>query len=237
MTLKDSEKTMMADQSQTAAVRGDESSQAPANLPPIRTLLYDLGNVLVNFSHDRMFAQVGQLCGLPGPEVRQRVIASGWDRRFDQGRCSPAEFHAACCELVGHPLPEAALNRAVSDIFFDPTPAMMALLPQLKQLGVRLVLLSNTNLWHVAWIRQQWSVLNAFDHLVLSYEAQAVKPEPAIFQAALAAIDCPPENCFYTDDIAEYIAAGRAHGLQAEVFTTPAAHLAELRRRGLAIAG
>ena len=50
-----------------------------------------------------------------------------------------------------------------------------------------------------------------------------LKPQPEIFAAALAAIRCPPEQCFYTDDIAEYVAAGRTYGLIAEVYTNAAA--------------
>jgi FMN phosphatase YigB (HAD superfamily) len=46
-----------------------------------------------------------------------------------------------------------------------------------------------------------------------------VKPEPKIFEAALAKVGVPTENCFYTDDIATYVDVGRSFGLQAEVFT------------------
>ena len=45
-------------------------------------------------------------------------------------------------------------------------------------------------------------LLERFDALVLSYEVGAVKPEPAIFEAALKAIECRPAECFFADDIA-----------------------------------
>ncbi len=95
----------------------------------------------------------------------------------------------------------------------------MPVIDWLKRSGVRLVLLSNTSRWHLEWIRRKWNVLDAFDQLVLSYEVGAIKPEPAIFESALTAIQCPPEHCFYTDDIPAYVARGREFGLQAEVFT------------------
>ena len=57
-----------------------------------------------------------------------------------------------------------------------------------------------------------------------------MKPDLAIFHAALEKIHCVPNECFYTDDIATYVQVGRAVGLQAEVFRdvkTLQSHLAE----------
>ncbi len=62
-------------------------------------------------------------------------------------------------------------------------------------------------------------MLQRFDACVLSYQVGAVKPEKAIFRAALDAIGCLPAECFYTDDVVQYVEAGRAFGLLAEVFT------------------
>ena len=66
-------------------------------------------------------------------------------------------------------------------------------------------------------------------------EDGAIKPEPAIFEAALAAVRCRPAEAFYTDDIAAYVEAGRSHGLDAEVFTTATALRAHLAVRGIRV--
>jgi putative hydrolase of the HAD superfamily len=62
-----------------------------------------------------------------------------------------------------------------------------------------------------------------------------VKPEPAIYQAALAKIGCRPEQCFYTDDIADYVQAGRSFGLDAEVFATTTELESQLSDRGVVL--
>jgi HAD superfamily hydrolase (TIGR01509 family) len=79
----------------------------------------------------------------------------------------------------------------------------------------------------------QWDVLDRFDHLVLSYEVGAVKPEEAIYHAALQAIECAPGETLYTDDIEPYVEQGRAVGLQAVQFTGTAQYLRDLRRFGV----
>jgi putative hydrolase of the HAD superfamily len=73
-------------------------------------------------------------------------------------------------------------------------------------------------------------VLEPFDELLLSYDVGAIKPEAGMYEAALKAIRCRPEECFYTDDIPTYVARGREFGLQAEIFTDVTAlrgHLAD----------
>ena len=89
----------------------------------------------------------------------------------------------------------------------------------LKQQGYRLLLLSNTTISHFEFIQQHWNMLSLFDDYILSYEVNAMKPEAAIYQAALSKIECAPEEAFFTDDIPENIEQARKHGLKAEVFT------------------
>ena len=112
---------------------------------------------------------------------------------------------------------------------------MRPILEGLKKQGLRLVLLSNTSISHFEWIQQRYDFPALFDDLVLSYEVGAIKPEEAIFRAALDKIDCDPEECFYTDDISAYVAAGRTYGLQAEIFTGANDLREHLRMRGVSL--
>ncbi|MBX3280826.1 MAG: HAD-IA family hydrolase, partial [Acidobacteria bacterium] len=126
----------------------------------------------------------------------------------------------------------AALSTACSDIFRLNEP-IVPVIEALKRQGLRLVVLSNTSRWHIDWIRRHWPVLDLFDQLVLSYEVGAIKPETPMYEAALKAIHCRPEECFYTDDIPAYVDRGREFGLQAEVFTEVDRLIEHLHNRGL----
>jgi len=184
---------------------------------PVRTLLIDLGNVLLFFSHERMCVQIAQACHGSLADLQQILFEGQLQRRFEQGEVSEEGFRQVLEAELGRTLDAEALRRAGSDIFSLNEP-MVPLLDRWKRDGYRLVLLSNTCITHYEWVLEHFDLLNRFDECVLSYRVGAVKPDEAIFRAALEAIQCPPEECFYTDDIEEYVAGGRSFGLRAEVF-------------------
>jgi HAD superfamily hydrolase (TIGR01509 family) len=68
---------------------------------------------------------------------------------------------------------------------------------------------------------------------VLSYEVKAMKPQSAIFQAAVDRAGCRPEECFYTDDIAAYVEAARELGIDAVQFESLGQLQRELTARGI----
>lgn len=200
----------------------------------IRTFLFDMGNVLTRFSHDRMCDQIGTLCEMTGDEMRRLLIDSGLQWEFERGHITEETFRDRLSDLVERSLDRNELRRASSDIF-DPILEMRPILDALKSRGHRLVLLSNTTISHYEWIREKFTFLEPFDHCVVSFEAGAMKPDPPIYQAALQAIHCEPWEAFYTDDIPEYVAKGREYGFQAETFTTPESLLRQLADRGIVI--
>lgn len=199
-----------------------------------RAFLFDMGNVLVHFSHERMCAQVGRLCGLTADQMKAILFDSRLQWDFERGKLTEAEFHTRLQHDTGRTLDLAALRLAGSDIF-ELNHSILPLLAELKARGHRLVLLSNTSTSHFQFVWERFEVLQLFDEFVTSYRVGAVKPEPAIFEAALEAIDCDPQSCFYTDDIEAYVTVGRTFGLQAEVFTDTANLLGQLAARGLVL--
>lgn len=200
----------------------------------IRTCLFDMGNVLVYFSHDRMCEQLGQLCDRSTAEIRQLLIDSGVQWNYERGQISPTQLHEWLQEATSRKFPFEDLNRASSDIFWLNEP-IVPVLDQLKAQGLRLVLLSNTCITHFEWVRDHYDVLQRFDACVTSCGAGAIKPEPAIYAAALREIGCEPGECFYTDDIPNYVAAGRQHGLLAEVFTDVPNLRGQLSQHGVTV--
>lgn len=196
-----------------------------------RTLLYDLGNVLVYFSHERMYEQIGEVCGRTGADVHD-FLAQGLMLDCEEGRFEDEDFHAEIERWSGRPVDPQALRRAGSDIFW-PNEAMLEVLRRVRATGRRLVLLSNTSRAHVEFVRERWDVLDAFDACVLSFEVGATKPKREIFEAALARIGCEPSECFYTDDVAPYVEAARALDFDAEVFVDAQTHVRQLQVRGV----
>jgi len=200
----------------------------------LHTIVFDMGNVLVHFSHDRMCAQIGALCGQSAAQIRVALLESGLNADFERGFLNPEELCDRLSRAVGQSFKLNALSNAYADIFTLNEP-MLAILDALKDQGRRLVLLSNTSVWHFDFIWERWPILQKLDDHVVSYKAGAIKPEPGIFQALLPLLQCPPENSFYTDDIADYIRTGREYGLQAEAFIDDIALRYQLKNRGIEV--
>jgi HAD superfamily hydrolase (TIGR01509 family) len=60
-----------------------------------------------------------------------------------------------------------------------------------------------------------------------------MKPSSKIYEAAIRAAQCAPDECFFTDDIPDYVEAARAHGIDAVTFESREQIERELRSRGV----
>jgi glucose-1-phosphatase len=198
----------------------------------IKTCLFDMGNVLVFFSHDRMRRQMGGLCGKTAADIQRLIFDSGLQWDYERGRLSRAEFHRQFELAVKQSVDPQALDFAVSDIFVLNS-SIVPVIAALKARGLRLVLMSNTSIAHFEFIWKKYTILQQFDAFTVSYESDAIKPEHPIYERALNLIECAPEECFYTDDIAAYIEAAKPFGLDAELFTQTAALVEQLYARGI----
>jgi len=183
----------------------------------IQSCIFDLGNVLVFFSHDRMVQNIASASGASPTVVREFLFDSGFQEEIETGRVTEEQFHAEFESFTDASVPIDALRLAVGDIFELNAP-MVPLLKELKAAGIRLVLLSNTCVTHIEFVRSRWTVLDLFDDITMSCEVGALKPDPAIYESALAQAKCDPADCFYTDDIEDYVTQAVSMGIQAHVY-------------------
>lgn len=185
---------------------------------PTKACLFDMGNVLVHFSHEKMCQNIADVCQQPIERCRELLFENDLQQRIETGLISEEDFHREFEKHLECEVPFQDLKRAAADIF-TLNEDIVPLLHQLKQAGIRLVLLSNTSVTHVDFIRQKFDVLDLFDDLTVSYEVKAMKPAAAIYHDAVGKAGCEPSECFYTDDIEDYILAARKLNIAAAVFT------------------
>ena len=204
-------------------------------MPP-KFIYFDLGNVLLNFSHPRMCRQMAEVAGLSEEAVFQALFSSGLELDYERGRVSTPEFYEQFCAATGTRPDLERLSHAACDIFSVHV-GTKRILSQLLAAGYRLGLLSNTNEMHYNFFaRGRYALIpTAFEQLVLSFEVGAIKPEPQIFTAAIEKAGVRPEEIFFTDDIAGHVEGARAAGIDAVQFTTPAALLDALLERGVRV--
>lgn len=198
----------------------------------IDTFLFDLGNVLVYFSHERMFAQMAALCERPPEEISKLCRESGINDRLERGEISEERYHREFENLVRRPVDPDRLYHAASDIFSS-NDSIRPIVAKIKDKGLRLVLLSNTTSAHFRFIKERFNVLELFDEWIVSYEVGAMKPDAPMYEVALEKIQCPADRCFYSDDLEVNVEAGRRFGLRSEIYTDTPTLVKQLRQRGL----
>ena len=198
----------------------------------IRTLIFDLGRVIVPFDFRRGYEKMSRRCGLAPEEIRARLSSDGLVRQFESGGIGPHEFHRHVERLLGAQVSYEEFCEIWFSVFLPETLIADEFLEKLHA-NYRTVLLSNTNPIHFEMIRERYPILRHFDALVLSYEVKAMKPDPRIYAAAVEAARCAPQECFFTDDIPEYVEAARRAGIDAVVFEGQEALERELAARGV----
>ena len=93
--------------------------------------------------------------------------------------------------------------------------------------------MSNTNELHWEGVLSVFEPRGLLDALVLSFRLGATKPDPAFWDAAVAAAGCAPGDCLYADDRPELVAAAAARGIPGFVVSGPGTFARALAVRGL----
>jgi putative hydrolase of the HAD superfamily len=196
-----------------------------------KAIIFDLGGVLIHFDFRRAYRALAEVCPYAADGISERIAATGLVERFETGLVEPRDFFAQLSQTLELRVDYDGFRRIWNHIFTGP------LLPESLLRGLalryRLLLLSNTNAIHFEMIRQAYPMLRHFHDMALSYQVQALKPRPEIFQVALERAGCRPEECFYTDDTAAHVDAARALGIDAERFVDREQLERELRVRGI----
>jgi len=202
-------------------------------MPP-SFLYFDLGNVLLHFSHEQGFRQMAEVAGIEVAQVRAAIADIDLVARYERGEIASYEYYEIFCERTGTRPDYDALADAAGAIFTVNWP-MKTVVANLAAAGHRLGILSNTCEIHWSYLSDgRYSTIpDLFEVAVQSNLVGAIKPEPKIYQAAAERAGVAPSEIFFTDDIPGHIAAARVAGFDAVQYTTTSALVTELRKRGV----
>ena len=198
----------------------------------MKTLIFDLGKVIVPFDFNRAWVQMEARYGLTPAEIRSRLTGTGLYDAFEAGSIEPREFVAQMCRHLEIDISYEDFCPVWTSIFLPETLLSDSFLAALAS-RYRLVLLSNTNVIHFEMIRATYPLLRHFHAFVLSYLLGELKPAPGIYREAIRVAECKAEECFFTDDIQENVDGAIREGIDAVLFVSAEQLEAELRSRGL----
>ena len=183
----------------------------------IRSIIFDMGNVLRDFSPMRSI-----LPYVTGPDAeliaRELFGKEEW-RGLDRGTITYGEAARLCKARIPQ-----RLHGKVDEIldhwheYMPEDPEMAEVCRRLKENGYRLYLLSNASVRFEAY-RNEFQALKHFDGAIVSAFYQAVKPDEKIYRILFDTYSLKPEECFFVDDNPENVAAGRRLAMPGHVFT------------------
>lgn len=172
------------------------------------TILFDIGNVLLNLHFERFHETVlsdGQT-NLP-----EEMLAL--KDPYESGQISDEDFITRSLDLLDSPLTREEFTSAWQDIFSLNKP-MWDVVRQLQAANHRLILFSNTNAIHAEYFLKTYPSFSLFHNHHFSHETGANKPDPVFYENAIHDYDLIPEQTLYLDDLAENIDTGIALGFR-----------------------
>jgi len=174
-------------------------------------VVFDVGKVLYEWDLRHLYRKL-----IPDP-VRLEwfvttVVTPEWHFQHDAGRPTletVAELIA--CYPAERELIEVFVPRWLETIP-GPVPGMATLVDDIIARGTKLFAITNFGAEFWPAFRANAPMFRYFDDVLVSGEEKLIKPDPAIFTAAIARFDIDPTRALFVDDLAANVAAARNQG-------------------------
>lgn len=182
----------------------------------IRNVIFDMGQVLLKFTPERIFSPF-----FPDVEdlalVTRVIFDSGEWSAIDTGLVSEEETVEGWIRAL--PAHEEAIRALMATWYRGMTPVegMGELVAELKEEGYRCYLLSNTSARFFEY-SDTVPTLRMLDGYLISAVERLSKPDPAIFYLALERFGVKAEECYFVDDNAENIKGAATCGIRGFCF-------------------
>jgi putative hydrolase of the HAD superfamily len=199
----------------------------------IRTVLFDYGMVLSAPPNPAALQQMLYITGVENSLFQKHY----WQHRleYDRGTLNCRTYWETIASETGFAFDaakNAALIAADLRMWTDLNHPMVDWAIRLPQAGYRTGILSNIGDGFPAWMLANFDWLRHFYHCTWSWELRLIKPERAIYEHAVASLQCAPEEVLFIDDKEENIAGAKAAGLHGVVYSNHADFLRKMQEAG-----
>lgn len=186
----------------------------------IENILFDLGGVVVTLDHQEAVRRFAHLGLEKANEELDPYTQGGIFGDLEAGRIGPEEFIASLSQKCGRTLSYQECLQAWLGYRKQLPQRNLDMLVGLRKEGYRLILVSNTNPFMMAWANSTdfdgkgQPISHYFDKLYLSYQMGTMKPDPAFFTQVIAQENIRPETTLFVDDGPRNVATASQMGLR-----------------------
>ena len=182
----------------------------------ITTVIFDIGNVLMRFTWkdyvERLFGEE------TAAVLTWAIWRRHWWNELDREVLTPEEVIAGAQSEAPHLASQIRVAVERSGEACDRHDYAIPWIESFKARGYRTLFLSNYSQY---LMNKRPDVLDFLPHLeggVFSYQVQIVKPNPEIYRLLCEKYNLNAEECLFTDDMPDNIAAAKECGFHAVLF-------------------
>lgn len=200
----------------------------------ITTVIFDIGNVLVDFCWEKFFRQFCDSEEMFKRLTKATVLDDAWNQ-FDKGDLSEKELR----DLFVSNAPDLAstIDRMMADVngMVEEYPYAKEWITSLKSAGYRVLILSNFSEKAYRECANQLEFVKLADGAVISYQEKLIKPDKEIYRRLLERYHVSPDECVFIDDKKENIRTALDLGMKGIVFSSKEEAVAGLEELGVCV--
>lgn len=184
----------------------------------IKTVIFDLGGVIITLDQSQAVRRFEQLGVKDAAKQLDPYVQRGIFGDVEHGLITAEEFRRELSAMIGREVTMAECEYAWQGYATDVPKRNLQALLRLRQLGYRVLLLSNTNPFMMAWVESDrftggHPVSYYFDHCYLSYQMKLMKPSADIFRAVLRNEKTFASEVLFVDDGPRNVAVASQMGM------------------------
>jgi len=192
----------------------------------IRSVLFDLGGVLVDWNPRYLYRQMFLDEGVM-EHFLATVCTQAWNEEQDAGRPFLEGVEMLTARYPQHAAAIRAYDLRWGEMLKGAIEESVAILAELRAHGVPLFALTNWSAEKFPLARTRFVFLEWFDGIIVSGEERLKKPDPRIYQLVVERFRLAPAETLYVDDAEKNVRAADLLGFRTHHFVEPE----ELRNR------
>jgi putative hydrolase of the HAD superfamily len=184
----------------------------------MKTILCDIGGVLLDVDFDRALDRLSRKTGVSGQELRDMIFLSDFKEKHDLGTISSDEFYGQV--MPGKDVSFAEFREIWSEIFTENREMVDFILSCAD--SYRLYIASNTDAVHFDYFYNKYPWFSVFRGFGLSFRLNRLKPSPEFYVKLCHEFNIDYRDAIFVDDLSENVDAANQLGIKSHLFVNAA---------------
>jgi putative hydrolase of the HAD superfamily len=179
----------------------------------IKNVIFDLGNVLLDFNSDNIIAD-----HIKDEKLHQKISENIFESqewiKLDKGEISASKATEIFIER--QPENKKLIKEIMHNwkLYLTPIEPNLDVLNELANKSLNLYVLSNFHKEAFEVVYDKYDFFKHFDGMIISYQVKAVKPDRIIYEKLINNFDILPKNSLFIDDSFKNIQAAEELGFK-----------------------